>query len=124
EKATEFKYSQEIKSRKLMNLIPDVPCASTHSIFMNKFVYKEDFDKFGIMYYLGTQYNSTAWSNPAELGLVSVYASSLCSPSQGGSSPSTAVVGRDSVRCVTQSLRDQWYTIVTLVVSLILKLAS
>jgi len=71
-----------------------------------QFIYSEDFDANGIMYYLGSQ-NSSVFSNPAELGVVKVVSSSL----MNDSCPVSVVVGRDAVRCVSQPIPNQWFMV-------------
>lgn len=72
-----------------------------------QFSFSEDMDTNGILYYLGTNQNTTAWTNPSELGVVKVTASSLMLDSK----PASAIVGREAVRCVTKPVPNQWFTI-------------
>lgn len=78
---------------------------------IDKFEYHDfDFDQSGIMYYLGTNCGKNSqWVNPMDLGFVEVTSSTLNSTSK----PLNAVVGRSSVRCVTNSASqvEQWIVI-------------
>ena len=71
----------------------------------HEFVYQSDFDANGLCYALGSNYGKTSWSNPAEspLELVKV------TPSQKkqDSKPYKAVVGRQTVRCLTEEGKDE-----------------
>ena len=71
------------------------------------FQHESDFDKNGIVYHLGTNGGTTAWKNPMDLGKIRVSASTV----KGDSEPLSAVVGRTCVRCVTESLPNQWMLI-------------
>jgi len=71
------------------------------------FIYSEDFDSNGVIYYFGTNFGSGSWSNPAELGLLKVTSSSL----MNDSCPVSAAVGREAVRCVSQPIPNQWFMI-------------
>lgn len=72
-----------------------------------QFIYMEDFDTNGILYYLGTNHLTSNWTNPAEAGTVKVTSSSLMNDSVAVCS----VIGRESLRCVTQPIPNQWFQI-------------
>lgn len=65
-------------------------------------VYESDLDTNGVMYHLGTL-GGTEFCNPAESGLIEVRYASL----QNSSSPASAVVGRQAVRCVSKPHANQ-----------------
>jgi hypothetical protein len=69
--------------------------------------YKSDFDENGVLYYLGTCGKLNQWENPHDLKLVQVTCSSL----QNDSRPPSAIVGRETVRCVTRPLENSWIQI-------------
>jgi hypothetical protein len=75
--------------------------------FPKEFKYISDMDTNGICYFLGTKFSSSEWKNPAELGMMSVEASSLLADSE----PPSAAVGRSVVRCVTKNLPDSFFII-------------
>jgi E3 ubiquitin-protein ligase HECTD1 len=68
-----------------------------------------DFDENGILYWLGTKMGTSAWSNPAELGLVQVTSSPLAV--NPVSQPASAICGRTTVRCVTQAIQNSWFCV-------------
>jgi len=72
------------------------------------FVHTADFDTNGLLYFLGVQGGARAsYSNPADIGMVTVTSSSLMSDSQ----PLSALVGRMSTRCVTKPHQRSWMAI-------------
>jgi len=71
------------------------------------FKYTHDFDKNGLMYWLGSRGDKKAWSNPAIDRLVEVTSSGLVRDSE----PEHAVVGRTSVRCTTTPIDRAWIMI-------------
>lgn len=81
--------------------------AKKSGALVKTFTYTSDFDTNGILYWTGTLQGSRQWSNPAVSGLVKITSSSLC----GDSSPSTAIAGRASVRCVTEARPNSWFII-------------
>ena len=64
-------------------------------------------DTHGILYFLGTKRYSSPYTNPHDMGAVEVIASSLGKDS----APAAAVVGRESVRCVTQNKPGSFFTL-------------
>jgi len=74
-----------------------------------EFVFSSDFDKRGIMYYLGTKGYTQAWQNPGVIGAVNVTSTPLAS--HPPSEPSWAIVGRDIIRCVTVPGKESWFMI-------------
>ena len=68
------------------------------------FKYVSDFDKNGIVYSIATENGIKPWKNPAMSGDIRVQSSSLMHDSQ----PLSAIVGRDSVRCVTKPEKNSW----------------
>ena len=68
------------------------------------FEYKSDFDENGILYHIGTDGGKSEYKNPSTTGKVRVLASSKHSTS----APMNFITGRSVVRCVTNSLNDQW----------------
>jgi hypothetical protein len=74
-----------------------------------QFNYAHDFDTNGVCYYLGSRNGSAPWTNPGELGIIKVTCSELAT--QPPSAPCYAVVGRETVRCVSANKPDQWFII-------------
>jgi len=75
-----------------------------------KFTHVSDFDTNGLLYFLGTAGGTRAtYSNPADIGMVTVTSSSLMSDSQ----PLSALVGRLQTRCVTKPHQRSWMQINT-----------
>ena len=72
------------------------------------FKHEQDFDTNGLLYFLGCQGGMrSSYSNPADIGMVTVTSSSLMSDSQ----PLSALVGRMSTRCVTKPHQRSWMQI-------------
>jgi len=71
------------------------------------FTYSSDFDTNGIIYALATNNRTSPWVNPMDAGLLTVTASSV----MDDSTSLAAVVGRDTVRCVTKPLPNSWMMI-------------
>ena len=73
------------------------------------FGYSMDFDKNGIIYYLGSDGGTREWRNPAmpQIGKVRVRPSTL----MHDSAPAHAAVGRETVRCVTKPVKDSYFEI-------------
>ncbi|ETN98493.1 E3 ubiquitin-protein ligase HECTD1, partial [Reticulomyxa filosa] len=71
------------------------------------FKYTQDMDFNGLFYFLGTNGGERQWTNPVDLRLVNVDASSLMSDS----APLSALCGRASVRCVTKPHQKSWMSI-------------
>jgi hypothetical protein len=74
-----------------------------------EFIYQQDLDANGILYWLGTQRWTRPWQNPAELGVVQVTSVPLAV--QPKSEPASAIVGRSLCRCVTLPNRESWFII-------------
>jgi len=72
-----------------------------------RFVYQEDFDQNGILYWLGTNGKTKPWSNPSHLKEVKLESSPLMRDSKDVS----AIVGREAVRCVTKPVDKSWFQI-------------
>jgi len=73
-----------------------------------KFEHRQDFDTNGLFYFLGCQGGiRSSYTNPADIGMVTVTSSSLMSDSQ----PLSALVGRISTRCVTKPHQKSWMQI-------------
>jgi hypothetical protein len=81
--------------------------AKKSGALVENFTYTSDFDDSGILYWTGTLQGSRQWSNPAVSGLVKITSSTLA----GDSAPCTAIVGRSSVRCVTEARPNSWFII-------------
>ena len=73
------------------------------------FVYNYDFDNKGVMYYLGTNLNTTAWSNPAPLGYVNVNRSSDARGTLRNDS--ICVLDLEPDECSTSSEINAWWLI-------------
>jgi len=72
------------------------------------FKHVQDFDTNGLLYFLGCQGGiRSSYSNPADIGMVTVTSSSLMSDSQ----PLSALVGRMQTRCVTKPHQRSWMQI-------------
>lgn len=74
-----------------------------------EFVYQQDLDANGILYWLGTQRWTKPWQNPADLGVVQVTSVPLAVAPK--SEPASAIVGRSLCRCVTLPNRESWFII-------------
>lgn len=72
-----------------------------------EFVYSEDLDTNGILYYLGSGGKTQPWINPEYKGVVCTTSSALAKDSES----SSAIVGREVVRCVTQPAKDNFFMI-------------
>merc|ERR1719216_27357 len=71
------------------------------------FYYTKDFDECGILHFLGTDWRTAPWKNPAEMGVVTVTSSRLGKDS----APATAICGRSVVRCVCMAEKNNWFMI-------------
>jgi len=72
------------------------------------FRYHNDLDENGIVYFLGTNWKTDEWKNPAlERGVIQVSSSRLAKDS----APAWSVVGRKVVRCVCFPERQNWFLI-------------
>lgn len=72
-----------------------------------EFKHNQDMDMNGVLYFLGSLGKTSQWMNPQDRGLV--YTSS--SPLIPDSAPCSALVGREAVRCVTQSSKDNFFMV-------------
>ena len=71
------------------------------------FRHSHDFDTNGIVYHIATKGGTQPWSNPADAGLIKVTSSGIL----GDSVKESAVVGRETVRCVTSAHPNAWFAI-------------
>jgi len=72
------------------------------------FTYASDGDANGLIYFLGTSRGSKPFQNPmTPLGVIKVTGSEL----DPQSLPVSAVVGRETVRCITKSMLNCWFII-------------
>lgn len=71
------------------------------------FYYTKDFDECGILHFLGTDWRTAPWRNPAEMGVATVTSSRLGKDSE----PATAICGRKVVRCVCMAEKNNWFMI-------------
>eukprot|EP01084_Bolivina_argentea_P250100 418904_1 len=71
------------------------------------FYYTKDFDECGILHFLGTDWRTAPWKNPAEMGVVTVTSSRLGKDS----TPATGMCGREVVRCVCMAEKNNWFMI-------------
>ena len=71
------------------------------------FYYTKDFGENGILYFLGTDWRTAPWRNPAEAGVVTVTSSRLAKDSY----PATAICGNKVVRCVCMAEKNNWFMI-------------
>jgi len=69
------------------------------------FYFTKDFDECGILHFLGTDWRTAPWKNPAEMGVVTVTSSRLGKDS----TPATAICGRSVVRCVCMAEKNNWF---------------
>jgi hypothetical protein len=71
--------------------------------------YQSDFDTNGVFYHIGSAGKTQPWKNPGEVGAVQCYCSELATdpPSQ----PAYAIVGRETVRCVSAAKPNMWFMI-------------
>jgi HECT-domain (ubiquitin-transferase)/Regulator of chromosome condensation (RCC1) repeat/SPRY domain/Kelch motif len=74
---------------------------------VREFVPVDAEDTNGILYFIGTRNGQADWKNPVQENLVKVQMSSVNNTSQ----PPYAIVGRETVRCVTKDLPDQWFIV-------------
>jgi len=72
-----------------------------------EFVYESNMDENGALYWLGTRGGTEPWRNPSDRGLVQVSMSSV----NATSLPPSAIVGRESARCVTQDNENSWFIV-------------
>ena len=75
-----------------------------------QFIPRADFDNNGVIHYLGTNFGKAPWRNAAELGLVTVACSELSS-GPPPSAPTSALLGKEVVRCVSAAKPLQWFVI-------------
>lgn len=68
------------------------------------FTYSSDFDRNGIIWALATRNSTAPWVNPLDAGLVRIHASSLMEDS----APLSAILARETVRCVTKPIPNSW----------------
>lgn len=71
------------------------------------FRYHSDLDENGICYFLGTNWKTEEWKNPALMGVINVTSSRLAKDSV----PAYAAVGRSVVRLVCFPERQNWFCI-------------
>jgi len=74
---------------------------------ISTFIYKRDFDGYGIVYWLATSCGTNNWMNPVQLNLISIRSSGF----MHDSSPPQSIVGLESVRCVTKPIKHAWIVI-------------
>jgi hypothetical protein len=72
-----------------------------------EFKHVADFDGRGIIHYMATEGLTKPWRNPAEQSVLRVIPSTLAPDS----TPASAVVGQDVVRCVTKAEPKSWFVI-------------
>eukprot|EP01083_Nonionella_stella_P191782 709582_1 len=82
---------------------------SEKSDFKEKSEFSHDYpmDTNGILYYLGTDCGRSEWKNPHDRYSVTVTCRSLMKDSKNAS----AIVGRESVRCVSKPEDNQWFQV-------------
>jgi hypothetical protein len=81
---------------------------STHSIDLPLHTpHTTKIDTNGILYFIGTGGGTRPWSNPCESRLVVV----TSSPLMRDSTPCSAVVGREVVRCVTLAEPNAFFAV-------------
>lgn len=87
-----------------------------HSLFLQSKInpavatcrdYSSDFDTNGVLYFLGTQFLTEPWQNPAHIGAVKV----TSSPLKHDSAPLSVFVGRDPARGVLESQHGGWFAV-------------
>ena len=71
------------------------------------FYYTKDFDECGICYFLGTDWRTAPWRNPAQMGVISVTSSRLAKDSVAAA----AIVGRTLGRCVCMAEKNNWFLV-------------
>jgi len=71
------------------------------------FRYHSDLDENGICYFLGTNWKTEHWKNPALRGVINVSSSRLAKDSK----PAYSIVGREVVRAVCFPERQNWFLI-------------
>jgi hypothetical protein len=74
-----------------------------------EFKYSADFDRNGILYWLGTNRYTSEYKNPGLTGLVRCTSAPLAT--QPPSAPASSAFGRDLVRCVTLPMKEAWFAI-------------
>lgn len=70
-----------------------------------RFIYSYDFDNNGIVYYIATHGGTREWTNPGTTGEIRVIPSTL----MHDSTPASAALGRETVRCVTKPEKNSWF---------------
>lgn len=69
--------------------------------------YKYDFDGNGLMNWLGTRAHTLGYMNPMDQGDVEVLSTGL----MGDSKPLSAIVGKETVRCVLKPMKENYFVI-------------
>ena len=90
-------------------LQPMSPPAELSSSTLVPLRYHHDLDTCGLFYYLGTKGGSQPWQNPCTARLMSITCSGLAT--NPPSAPTSSLVNRELVRCVTVAKPDQWFCI-------------
>lgn len=70
------------------------------------FRFVSDFDRNGILFFLGCQYGMEDYKNPVERGLLNV----VCSEIAADSAPVMAAAGRAAVRCLSTAKPNSFFT--------------
>jgi hypothetical protein len=73
------------------------------------FSHVQDFDDNGMLFYLGTHLNGSAWRNPSSLGFVTAFRSSDL-PSQANAT-ANCIFERLPSLCITGSFENSWWVI-------------
>eukprot|EP01083_Nonionella_stella_P002655 7599_1 len=99
-------YVREVTSKHKTLEIPEPIISEINKFYFDGvFEYCDDFDENGILYFLGTNWHTKAWMNPALNNLgVKATASSIMADSQ----PIESICGRSLVRCVTTPVKQAW----------------
>jgi len=90
-----------------VSVVDDILLKAANDETTLSFVFSENFDQNGILYWLGTNAKTMRWRNPCGGGEVRILSSGL-DPSSAD--PST-IAGRVAVRCVTIPMDYAWFII-------------
>ena len=101
------KAAKEKKDRdKKVRLMKDILEKGARADGSMRFKYVSDFDENGVMHFLATRGNTKEWKNPCLGDIIHITTSGLMMDSE----PPAAAVGREVVRCVTQPVRNSWFS--------------
>eukprot|EP01083_Nonionella_stella_P187198 687292_1 len=86
------------------NVLQSPPSDPIHCPMVSLFEYSSDFDRNGIIYFLGSDDGKSDWQNPSEKGIIEIQST----PLGNGSKSIHHFVGREAVHCLAQSKINAW----------------